>query len=335
MSDLLGTTLTMIDPPHASDEPSVLADWLELVTIFSSEKIGRVNVLLDSTGIAQDSEHEDIADGDTARDCLAEDIAEEIIQRRSALEPDAYPFEMSADGESLRLVSPPTYGHSAYIACLMISQSWSSGKLVPPAKLSRTELDAGRMEFEVMSAVAAVGLARGGPSFLLGTNRHGAKGLQERVTHVCHVVGEARGRKVLHSAAPESPNDDGVDVLAVELEADGPPHRGFWFCQAAAGMDYQKKPILNVIPGFLEVWFAEQPLHAKGALFLPATLRGPRATYLTRRLGHLCHRLRMPRYAQLGFDLIGKQEATIHYVENVCSPIAWLESCLARIQAAL
>ena len=323
----------MIDPPHASDDPSVLADWIELAAVLSPEKIERINVVLDATGIALDAEVEDIADGDTARDELAEAIGEEVITRQSALGPDAYPFQISRDGESLSLLSTRTYGHSTYLACLMISQSWRSGKLVAPARLTPSELTAGRTQFEVMTAVAAAGLS-GGPSFLFGTNRSGPDALQARVTFACEVVDEAKGRETLHSAAPNWANDDGVDVLAVELEVDGPPHRGFWFCQSASGMDYEDKPILSVIPGFLEIWFAEQPANPKGALFFPATIATPRATYLTRRLGHLCHRLRMPHYAQRGFDLIDRNKATIHFVDDMASPIAWLDACLARIEAS-
>lgn len=320
----------MIEPPLASDDPPVLADWLELVTVLSEEQTGHVSVVLNSVDIAEDAEIEDIAANDATRDSQAEAIAETILERRTALGEDAYPFSMSTNGERLRVTPNPTYGHSTYLACLMISHSWRSGKLVAPASLSADELRDARTQFEVLTAVAAVGLATG-PSFLLGTNRAGAQGLQDRISQICNMVGEGRGRAVLHPAAPVAANDDGVDVLAVHPEVDGPPHRTFWFCQSASGENYTDKSIVNVVDGFLDIWFDERPANASGALFFPSTLDTVRAVYLTPRLGHLCHRLRMPHYAQVGFSMIADDSDLIHYVDDVSSPVNWLNQCLRRV----
>ena len=324
----------MIDPPLVSDDPAVLADWLELITILSAEQAGFLSVVLDSADIAQDAEIEDISANDISRDLHAEAITEAIFARRTALGPDAYPFEMSANGECLHITPNRTYGHSTYLACLMISHSWRSGKLVTPASLSNDELTDARIQFEVMTAVAAVGLASG-PSFLLGTNRAGAQGLRDRIAHICNTVGEGNAREVLHPAAPAAANDDGVDVLAVHQEIDGPPHRTFWFCQSASGENYPNKPIINQIDGFLDIWFSERPAHTSGALFFPAAVETVRAIYLTRRLGHLCHRLRMPHYAQIGFAMISENVDLIHYVEDIYSPVTWLDQCLVRIESEL
>ena len=324
----------MIDSPLESDEPAVLADWLELVTVLSHSKSGYIGQVLGSSGIADDAEIEDIAAYDAARDSLAEAISEEISRRLSALDVDAYPFEISANGETLSLRPEPTYGHLTYLACLMISQSWKSGRLTSPARLTQEELQNARINFEVLTAVSAVGLATG-PSFLLGSNRQGAEGLLKRIEHLCNTVGEGTARQQLHHAAPVAANDDGVDVLAIDEEFDGPPHRMFWFCQSAAGENYKSKPIINEIERFMEIWFEERPANTKGALFFPATLDNPDATYLTRSLGHLCHRLRMPRYAQLGFDLINQDAGLLHYVDDVFRPCDWLQHCLERIMTDL
>ena len=324
----------MIDPPLASDDPAVLADWLELVTILSAEQVGHLSVVLDSADIAEDAEIEDIAANDITRDLQAEAITENILSRRTALGPDAYPFEMSASGQSVHVTPNRTYGHSTYLACLMISHSWRSGKLVPPASLSAEELTDARTQFEVLTAVAAVGFASG-PSFLLGTNRAGAQGLQDRIAHICNMLGEGRAREVLHPSAPAAANDDGVDVLAVDQEIDGPPHRTFWFCQSASGENYTNKPINNQIDGFLDIWFMERPANTNGALFFPAAVETIRAVYLTPRLGHLCHRLRMPHYAQKGFSMINENGELIHYVDDILSPVTWLDECLVRIVSEL
>jgi len=324
----------VIEPPLASDDPPVLADWLELVTVLSEEQTGNISLVLDSADIAEDSEIEDIAANDSTRDSQAEAIAETILSRRTTLGEEAYPFLMSTNGERLHITPNRTYGHSTYLACLMISHSWRSGKLVAPASLSEDELRTARTQFEILTAVAAVGLATG-PSFLLGTNRAGAQGLQDRVSEICNIVGEGRGRPILHTAAPDAANDDGVDVLAVHPELDGPPHRTFWFCQSASGENYSDKPIINIIDGFLDIWFDERPAHTSGALFFPSTLDTVRAIYLTPRLGHLYHRLRMPYYSQIGFSMIADDGNLIHYVDDVRSPVVWLNQCLRRIGTEL
>ena len=85
----------------------------------------------------------------------------------------------------------------------------------------------------------------------------------------------------------------------------------------------------------MEIWFDKRPANTKGALFFPATIKNPDAVYLTRSLGHLCHRLRMPKFAQSGFNLINKNNALLHYVEDLCQPNKWLDLCLQRIVAEL
>ena len=158
----------MIEPPLVSDEPEVLADWLELVTILSHAKIGYIDHVLDSADIAEDAEIEDIAAHDVLRESLVQTISEEVVRRVSALGTDAYPFVISVNGESLHLRDERTFGHLTYLSCLLISQSWRSGKLMSPARLTEEELRNARNHFEVLTAVSAVGLATG-PSFLLGT----------------------------------------------------------------------------------------------------------------------------------------------------------------------
>ena len=322
----------MIDPPLESDATPVLADWLELVTILSHTKIGHMGEVLNSVDIGEDAEMEDIAAHDAARDSLAEAICEEVTTRQSVLGAHAYPFKISANGETLQLLSDQTYGHLTYLSCLLISQSWKSGKLTSPARLTEEELRKARVIFEVLTAVSAVGLANG-PSFLLGTNRRGAAGLLRRMEHLCSTVGEGSARRSLHPAAPGAANDDGVDVLAVDQEVDGPPHRMFWFCQSAAGENYKSKPIVNEIERFMEIWFDQRPANTRGAVFFPATIERRDARYLTRSLGHLCHRLRMPHYAQCGFDLINEDAALLHYVEDISEPCRWLRNCISRIMA--
>ena len=325
----------MIDPPLESDDEGELTDWLELIALYSVEKSAQLDLVVNAIEIADDSEPEDIAAADEANEALLERMTEEIRQRTESLSAEAYPYEISSNGETLGLRDDLTYGHKAYLSCLVISQSWSAGKLLPPVKLTDQELRDGREKFEILSAVAALGLS-GGPSFLLGTNRAGAEGLLARIAEVCQSVKEGAARPELHDDAPEAANDDKVDVLAVEKENDGPPHRGFWFCQSAAGANYKDKPMKNEVERFLEIWFEYRPANALAAVFCPALLSRTEINYETRRLGQIFHRLRMPLHAQRGIELFEADAALLQYVEDTEMPCTWLDAYIERAaQAAL
>ncbi len=322
----------MIEPPLESDEKSELVDWLELVALLSADKSARLDLLVNALDIAEDNEEEDIADADSAREAFIEELTEEIRRREELLSAEAYAFQISDNGECLSIHEELTYGHKTYLACLVLSQSWTIGKLTPPLKLTDDESRAGRNHFEILSAVAALG-ATGGPSFLLGTNRAGAQGLLNRVAEICELVNEGSARPALHAAAPQAANDDKVDILAVELENDGPPHRNFWFCQSAAGANYTEKPIINEMARFLEIWFQERPVNYQGAIFCPKYMSQTELVYQTHRLGHIYHRLRMPHYAQKGMSILGENPDLLRYVDDTNVPSAWLDAYLERASA--
>lgn len=318
-----------IDPPEKNSGEVALADWLELVATLSGDRAANLDLIADAADIAEDTEIDDIADDDAANEALIEAVTEEIRRRARVLHEAAYPFRMSANGEVLHLKNDLTYGQDAYLACLVINHSWTSGKLLAPTKLTDAEAREARNHFEILTAVAAIGIANG-PAFLLGTNRRGAAGLLQRVSEICAHVGEGRARAALDPAAPARANDDSVDVLAVETENDGPPHRSFWFCQSAAGANFDSKPIINEIEKFMEIWMEVRPAHTNGALFFPAIVDDNFLRYNTRRLGQMYHRLRLPLQAQRGFELLAADAALLHYVDDVNAPKVWLSTYLAR-----
>ena len=321
----------MIDPPLDSDEPEDKLDWLELVALFASEKTVHIDSVINALEIAEDQEAENIADADVGIETIQNDIAEEVQQRTNALGEESYPYQISSNGETLKLRQGLTYGHKTYLACLVLNHSWATGKLVPPWKLNGPEIRAGRAHFEVFSAVAALGLS-GGPSFLLGTNRANAEGLLARIAQVCERVGEGSARPAVHEDAPDAANDDKVDVLAVEMENDAPPHRSFWFCQSAAGADFVNKPIVNEVDRFLELWFFDRPTNTSAAVFCPALLTQTQVNYHTRRLGQIFHRLRMPLHAQRGFALYEQNADLLNYVDDANAPCTWLDQYVERVE---
>ena len=154
-----------------------MADWLELVAVLSPDGIANLDLLSDAFDFSEGHRKREHC-GRRSREAQIESVTEQFKSRLGALEVDAYPFSISNNGERINLAKDMSYGQSAYIICLLLNHSWHDGKLLPPSKLTSSELSNGRTMFEVLSAVAAIGYADGGPSFLIGSNRSGRSASQ-------------------------------------------------------------------------------------------------------------------------------------------------------------
>lgn len=318
--------------PLEADEVYDLVDWLELSAILSADCVARLDLIADAFDIGQETENEDIGHEDAKSESIANDLAGEILRRKQALGDDVYPFDISPNGEILKAKNVENYGQSTYLASLVINHSWSSGKLEAPARLTHNEQRTGRIIFEVLSAVAAVGYARG-PAFLIGTNRGGANALLGRVQTICEIAGEGHARPAPLEEAPPMVNDDGVDIIAISKEADGPPARSFVFGQSAAGADWVQKSIRIEVENFLATWFDRQPANCEAVIFIPAAPSVLVKTRQSRRLGHILDRLRLPRYAEQGATMIRETDDLLYFVDDFETPINWLNDYFHRIRA--
>lgn len=318
--------------PRSDATRAELADWLELNALLSETGTAHTDVILNALGIEQDEENDDFGQSDVEKEQIIEGISEAIRERQEALTENAYPFSMSQNGEKLVFVSQDNYGHKTYIICLLISHSWASGILSGQLKMLACELLMGRTCFEIISAVASIGIVTPGISFWIGSNRSKASGLHRRLVEICNEVGEVRARPTVEDAAPVNANDDGVDVLAVAFEIGGPPHRQVVFGQAASGADFKKKSMKADMEGFMDIWFSVRPTNPQAALFVPAFLELNDRRYFSKRLGHVYHRLNLPAYAERGFSEFTKNETRLRYVDDVELPVRWIDQCLQRIR---
>lgn len=308
-----------------------LVDWLELRAFLAPESRASLDEIWNVWEIGQDEEVEEIAEDDAIKEDLYAKLADEVQRRKATIGDAGYPFSIGRNGEYVERVRAERFGQMSYLLCLVIHHSWTGGKLIAPARLRPVELQQARTEFEIISAVAAIGYADGGPSFLIGTNRAGAQNLLIRVGEICDVVGEGAPRAALHPEAPARANDDGVDVIAVHLENDGPPARSFNFCQAAAGANYEGKPIINLIERFLETWFDIRPPNHDGIIFTPALFAEAETSRLSRTHGRIVHRLRLPTYASRGAEFLAADANLLYYVDDIDSPKTFLENYANRV----
>ena len=64
----------MIEPPLESDDPTELLNWLELIALFSVEKVAHLDIMVNAVEIADDQHAEDIATADVECEALIESI---------------------------------------------------------------------------------------------------------------------------------------------------------------------------------------------------------------------------------------------------------------------
>ena len=67
-------------------------------------------------------------------------------------------------------------------------------------------------------------------------------------------------------------------------------------------------------------------------MFIPAIIEQNQRNIQTLRLGHMVYRLRLPKYAQAGSDLLAEDANLVHFVEDVNAPVNWLNTYLVRVR---
>lgn len=319
-----------LEAPENGGSIERIVDWLELSALFDERGRARLDTVLNAFEISEDYYDENIAHYDELVESTYSDIAVEIARRGEVLN-GSYPFGISENGEQISLTCIGDVGQTAYLACLIIDHSWSAGLLMRPAKLNGCETIHSRNVFELVATVAASGFANG-PAFLVGENRRGASGLLAYVARVCERAREGEARPEPPADAPRSANDDGVDVIALALERDGPPARAFIFGQAASGANWKSKSILVEIENFLETWFSRRPRRFEGIMLVPTILSEQDASRQPRRVGHILHRLRLPRYARRGAMLIEGDPSIVDIAEKLDTVGVWLNQYVVRVR---
>lgn len=323
----------MIASPTVDATEVNLVDWLELNALFDAQGRGYVDQIINSFDFEADFDDPDVADADAAEEDIRNRIAAEVERRRRNLG-NSYPFDVYSVGEIIRYTGCETHGRLAYLVSLLAEHSWKGGLLSGDSRYNGVEQVALRNAFEVIAALAAAGYTRG-PAFLIGTNRSGAVALLQRVQEICDHVGEGRARPAVEDFAPPNANDDGVDVIAVQLEQDGPPHSGFYFCQSASGANFREKPITNEIPNFVETWFEIAPVNRRALVVVAAMLSRSELTRQSRRLGHILHRDRVPFYADIGAELAEQGIRLVDCWARRGEALQLLESYAARTGACI
>lgn len=323
-----------IDAPTKADSVLVLVDWLELVALFAENRRAKLDAILGAFEIGADTCLTDIAEDDAFEEDYYSLIADEVAKRAGALDDDAYPFEMSENGEMVTLRAELTYGQKSYLMSLIHDNSRGSGKLSGNSQLTKIEAAQGRTLFEIFAVFASHGFCDGGHTFYIGSNRRGAENLLQILDQACLIVQEGVAEKYanLPVDAPDAVNDGGVDVIAVHQEPNGPPHRCWHFGQAAIGANFTAKSAISALKSFDEVWFSTPPANRAGLMLIGPYLADNVLGFQTRSLGHILDRMRLPKYVQRGRGHFDNDNTKVHYLDDPEAPCVWLDNYLNRVR---
>jgi hypothetical protein len=316
-------TKVLSAPPIGADI-FIVVDWLELEAFLSPFGLASVDDVISSQFMQSEDAEVDIAEGDRQQEDLRSAIEAEVDFRSSALG-DAYPFELSGDGEQLEIACADEVhdAASAYLLCLILSHVTNSPILrVPPdPELVR---QARKRLFQILATLAAAGHAHGG-AVSLGWPREKKESIIDVVARATLNAGTGQARAAPHNLEPKGAKDGGLDVLAWTRAADGPPPEVFYFVQAASGNNWVGKSARDDHVQFLTCYFDTHPMCNPAFLTVcPFRLTADEKQYNQMSHGAISDRTRAPAMALAGLQAAALGHDIIDEVGNFSLIAKWV-----------
>jgi hypothetical protein len=316
------TGSSFLSIPEFDAEPSLQVDWLELASFLSESGRVLVTELVNQQDLDQDQELEDFGDLDELLEDISSKTTAEVDRRRHDLG-EAYPFELSPDGEVFSLADEWNVGQAIYLFCLILSHAPRS-ILVPQGYVpDKAQLQEARGLFQVCSTLAAAGHT-GGPAFSVGWPRIGGIKFAAKLQEIWRLYGDG----VPHDDPPLGTSsrhkDEGIDIISYWPERDGKPGHGYLLGQVASGHDWRTKSIRPDVAAFYR-WFKQLPAAAAHpAIFIPFSVEDEMVGRYTMSHGYVAHRLRLPRHAGRARELSEGGIAPIERLDDVGQVYSWL-----------
>lgn len=323
-----------VAPPPLDADPVLLADWLELVAFLDSRNVARLDEIDNVLTIQEQEPAVDDAAEDAAHDARREMIENEIAARSNELA-EAYPFELSADGEELIFKERGRRrGACFYLACLIISHFTKSPILSKPPSDDEMAIVRKR-QFQTMATLAIAGHASG-PALSFGWPRPNGEKITEAVQRCCDLSGTGTPRIPPGPEASERAKDGGMDVIAWSPAINSQPPPGvMFFGQAASGHRWAGKSSKDELETFLEGYFLDRPACAAACVtVIPHRLSPRDHAQFGRRHGHILDRTRTPRAALEGYRLATEAGHAIDEVDAISRLNGWLLRYRRELTAA-
>lgn len=287
-------SLAMSAAPADAD-PVLLADWLELSAFFDSLGRARLDDLDGDLRIQAEEEASNNADEDSSLEDRRAHIESEIEFRSENLE-DSYPFELSEDGEELRLKGRGRRsGACFYLTCLIISHFTKSPILSAPPK---NAAEIRKKQFQILSTLAIAGNIEG-PAISFGWPRASGETIKEALTRFTLLSQSGLVRPVPGPEASKYAKDGGMDVIAWKPAINNaPPPSMLVYGQAASGHGWSDKSAKDEIDQFTASYFTDRPaVQATAITVVPFRLSREDHLQWGHRHGHILDRLRTPKAA--------------------------------------
>lgn len=299
----MSAAVQAVAAPPLDAQPVMQVDWLELVAFLSRRGVARLDRLTNALAIQGDEDLSDDAEADSIDDDRRALIEDEVEQRVGSLGA-AYPFELSSDGEELRL-KPAAHrrGGVFYLLCLIVSHVKKSPILldVPSdGEIARVRKE----EFQVLATLAIAG-ALNGPAISMGWPRATDETILDVLQRVTDMSGTGVPRSTPGPEASPAAKDGGMDVIGWQPANNGmPPPLAMWFGQAASGHHWKGKSAVHEAERFLESYFDFRPAtNIAAATVIPHRISDDVQRQLGRYHGHILDRLRTPGAALRGYEL--------------------------------
>jgi len=319
-------------PPHNFD---VAADFLELSAFFSNESQTLTQSIIDALDLAADDDFRTVEEEIVRREEVASGAVQVISDRIRALK-ESYPFKISSDD---RVVSCDrndlSHGQVAYLISLVLSNLHAISPLLndPSIRPSEEEVRSLRQYFQYF-ATAALAAEIGGQAWSFGFPRPDHTDFLNKLREVWKTLKDGTVSPE-EGEVPLKPKDDGVDVFAARVHADGLPGFLFAAAQVATGQDWKTKSLRDHLGHvFFQRWFSRGlpsttpvPYHIVPFAFPEAGFKDH-----VRVLGNVLHRLRVPLRVDQASTLHA-QGVSIEAYDQLATARDWIGAYALRGQS--
>jgi len=335
---MIETPLSMLPLDCGSQE---ICDWFELYTLSSEYYAASFHELTRAWDKRKNSEDADFEGASIDAQDFLEGVYQEIRDRIEQLG-ECYPFDFSeSDQELVFLGDRLNDGSKIYIFCLFISHI--NNKVVFDEPSFYVIDHRVRDLFQACATWAAAGLVVG-HSYSFGFPRPDHSGFLKKLTMIYHCFGDGKAVATPLPGVSKSPKDEEIDVIAWHPRADFSPGTYYILGQVASGNNWVDKSIKgSAIEAFHGTWLSPTPAStAIAAMFIPFVVKpvknetiSDRIGILTRRLGHIYHRLLIPALARKGLEL-GRthKNLVIERIDDVAEISNWIEKVISDFRNA-
>lgn len=318
------------------------ADYLELTAFFSGHSRALVSDLANQAGIGA---ADDPADLDEEMQRGVEDLVSSTVtrieNRREALGPGAYPFDLDTRGEILTCnldrdslgLTQDSLGHTAYILSLVLSNLGSLSPILVGSRLHPDEPETGQLRrFFQYFATAALASEIHGSAWSFGFPRPDGTGFLGKLKQIWQTLGD--GLVEPQPGAPRQPKDDRIDIFAARPHPDRLPGFLLAAAQVATGADARTKSLKGHIGAFKSRWFARQPV-TEFLVYMVVPFARTDDQFLddVRVMGNVLHRLRVPRRVAEAARLVNAGE-TIEGYDCLAEAARWVADYRGRGRTA-